>query len=253
MVSFDIPSLFPPPDLDDKAVTDIAFFNFMDDEEIIVDDDPAKDDQSDEESSDEEAEQDGADKKKKPKFNPDKQSLHPNEDKLRGKFVIDVPTFTSYERRLIAATSHVRAFLTNSETATANIPRELLTVVKMAKTCKILDGRVVKVKTRGGLKEIPETLVARKQVLLEAHDGEGHKGLDGTMENITPRYWMPAWRRSYSGTSSAVSPVKSLPRPTSSTLRITRRKFGIYSDIGVSILWDPIPLMRTETVMPSNP
>src|SRR5277367_5853746 len=108
MVSFDIPSLFPPPDLDDEAVTDIAFFNFMDDEEIIVDDDPAKDDQSDEESSDEEAEQegddeeaeqDGADKKKKPKFNPDKQSLHPNEDKLRGKFVIDVPTFTSYERR----------------------------------------------------------------------------------------------------------------------------------------------------------
>ena len=60
MVSLDIPSLLPPHNSPDEAVTDIAFFNYMDEEELIVEDDPArnKDEQSDN-SDDEEARQQG--------------------------------------------------------------------------------------------------------------------------------------------------------------------------------------------------
>jgi len=64
-------------------------------------------------------------------------------------------------------------------------------VKRMGKTCKVLDQRVVKVKSRGGLKEIPELWMERKQVLVEAYDGADHKGLDRTMTTITARYWIP--------------------------------------------------------------
>jgi hypothetical protein len=176
MISVDLSNLLPPLETD-EATTDIAFFNAMDEEEILIDEDVSHDEDVDEEID----------------FNPAKQQLHPQEDELRGRYAIDIPTYTVFERRLLAATSHVRAYLHEPETASAKIPEELIPVVKaMAKTCRLLDDRVIKVKTRGGLKEVPESWTERKQVLEQAHEGTGHKGLDGTMKTVATRYWIPA-------------------------------------------------------------
>lgn len=157
----------------------------MDDEEIIVENSD-EDEIIDEEEPSRNMERDT-------NWNPDDQPLHPDEDKLRGKFAIDLPVFTPVERQLIGATTRLRDYFTKPDTAEETIPKELLPHVRrMAKTCKIIQGRVVKIKSRGGIKEVPESLAERRHILEEAHEGGGHKGLDGTMGNVTSRYWMPA-------------------------------------------------------------
>jgi hypothetical protein len=51
----------------------------------------------------------------------------------------------------------------------------------MAKTAKIIDGTLVKIKHRGGVKEIPESYDQRQKILRECHDRAGHRGLDATL------------------------------------------------------------------------
>ena len=125
--------------------------------------------------------------------NPHDQPLHPSEEALRGKLAIDMPTYTTNERQLLAAITHLRSYLTNSEAMATTISKDLLAFVKkMSKTCKLIDGKIMKIKTSGGIREVPESLLKIREILKEAHDGGGHRGLDSTMAIITAHYWIPA-------------------------------------------------------------
>lgn len=158
----------------------ISFFNMMDDEDILVEDNVEMSEGEEEEEMQ----------------NPHDQPLHPEEDKLRGKVAVDIPTYSSNERQLLQALTHLRAYITNPEGTVDKIAKSLLMFVKkMSKTCKLIDGKIMKIKARGGIREIPESFLQIRAIMKEAHDGGGHRGLDATMTIVTARYWIPALER----------------------------------------------------------
>jgi hypothetical protein len=178
MLTIDISSLIQSDyhHLTTQTGESLAFYNMMDEEDILME----------EEDNMDHGEQDEIQ-------NPHDQPLHPDEENLRGKLAIDIPTYTTNERQLLAAITHLRNYLTDPESAVGTIPTDLLVFVKkMSKTYQMIDGRIVKMKARGGIREVPETFLGIKEILKEAHEGGGHRGVDATMTIITTRYWIPA-------------------------------------------------------------
>lgn len=143
-----------------EIMEDMAFYNMMDEEGILVE----------EERYIEEQEQEDTDV-----HNPHDQLLHNEEEQLRGKLAIDIPTYTANERNLLAAITHVREYLMDPGPVSDRIAKDLLPFVrKMSKTCTILEGKVMKIKSRGGIREVPDSLKKIKEILKEAHEGGGH-------------------------------------------------------------------------------
>jgi RNase H-like domain found in reverse transcriptase len=78
--------------------TEIAYFNMMDEDDIIVEEFPTQ-----------EEEDNAID------LNIEGQTLHTEEEEIRGKMAINVPTFTATERYLLGATAHIRRYLENPD------------------------------------------------------------------------------------------------------------------------------------------
>ena len=81
------------------SLSRIAYFDAMDEDYIVIEE---IDDQVD---NTEYSDRDDID------FNSAKQTLHPKEEAFGGKNAIDIPTFTAFERILLAATSQLRSYL----------------------------------------------------------------------------------------------------------------------------------------------
>jgi hypothetical protein len=183
---------------------DIAFYNMMDEEELVMENELEQEQEGNlererreereelrEEIGEEGSEDGGEGMEGEEEMNSQRQPIHPDEEAIRGKLAIDIPSYTTTERRLLGALSHLRNYLSDPTTIT-NIPEDLHSYVKkISKTCKLIDDKVMKIKVRGGIKEIPESLTKVGEILKEAHDGGGHRGLDATMSIITARYWIP--------------------------------------------------------------
>ena len=60
----------------------------------------------------------------------------------------------------------------------------------MAKSCFLKDDVLYK-KSRGIIREVADTYAARKQALQYAHDGAGHRGVEGTLVILASRFWFP--------------------------------------------------------------
>lgn len=167
----------------------MGFYNMMDEEELFMEDEP---DLEKTEEGEGDGEGDGEDSIDDEALNPHQQPIHSEEDQIRGKLAIDIPTYTASERQLLRALAHLRRYITNSEETSAEVDEDLLPYVrKMSKSCKLIDDKIIRIKNRGGFKEIPESLHQIKAILEEAHDGAGHRGLDATMTVITARFWIP--------------------------------------------------------------
>jgi hypothetical protein len=174
---------------------DIAYFNMFDEEEIeIVDyvEFGIMDEEEVEEALgglEDESNMGVKTTKKMDKLNPANQAFHPNEDGLRGKLAIDIPTYTTTERHLLEACTKVRFFLQDPNVRLSDKLRPF--VQRMAKSCKIVDGILLKVQNRG-IREIPESFQQIKHILTECHDGCGHGSVTATLARVTARYWIPA-------------------------------------------------------------
>jgi hypothetical protein len=163
----------------------VAFYNMMDEEDIVIEEDLV-------EAEEEVAEGQEPVREENDVHNPHDQPLHPEEDEIRGKLAVDVPSYTPNERLLLGAITHLRKQLIEPDVTANRVERELYVVVrKLAKSCRLIDGKVMKLRVRGGIREVPESLLEIKDILKKAHDGSGHKGLDATMAIITARYWIP--------------------------------------------------------------
>jgi RNase H-like domain found in reverse transcriptase/Integrase zinc binding domain/Integrase core domain/Reverse transcriptase (RNA-dependent DNA polymerase) len=191
MITVDLATIMPstPPKEVSEEELDIAFYNMMDEEEILIEEEGRLDENED---GEEEGEEQRDDESESDLLNPHDQPLHPKEDDIKGKLAVDIPTYTSNERLLLAALTYLRRCILDVDSLPEGMAKELKTAVrKLAKSCTIVDRRVMKVKVRGGIREIPESFMRVKEIVKEAHDGGGHRGLDATMAVITARYWIP--------------------------------------------------------------
>ena len=123
-------------------------------------------------------------------LNRDNQQVHEDEESLRGKLVIDVPSFSASDLRVIRICHCVRRYLTDG-TIDPNENRAFRrSVIKMAKSCFLKDNVLYK-RSRGIIRELADTHAARKRALQYAHDGAGHRGVEGTLIILASRFWFP--------------------------------------------------------------
>ena len=123
-------------------------------------------------------------------FNRDNQQIHEDEESLRGKLAIDVPSFSASDLRTIQVCGSVRKYLADGTIDRDENRAFRRSVVKMAKSCFLKDDVLYK-KRKGILREIADTYAARKQALQYAHDGAGHRGVEGTLVILASRFWFP--------------------------------------------------------------
>ena len=123
-------------------------------------------------------------------LNPDGQEIHADEESLRGKLAIDVPSFSASDLRAIRTCSLIRQYLTDGSIDDEGNRAFRRSVVKMARSCFLKDGVLYR-KRRGIIREVADTYAARKQALQVAHDGAGHRGVEGTFIALAARFWFP--------------------------------------------------------------
>ena len=121
-------------------------------------------------------------------FNPEHQPLHPDEDMIRGKLVINVPAFTASDLYQIRVCSKVRKYLKDG-TVDGN-HRFHKAVERLAAVCFIQEC-ILYQKCRTILREVCEDYNTRREVLHAAHDGALHCGVENTMVYLTSHFWFP--------------------------------------------------------------
>ena len=127
-------------------------------------------------------------------FNPEGQQLHDEEQNLRGNLVMDVPPFTATDLHAIRACSKIRGYLVDGTVEVQDDPSLRKAVVKLSKSC-FLKGRILYKKRRSIIREVADTHATRKQALQYAHDGAGHRGVEGTLTILGSRFWFPVMEK----------------------------------------------------------
>ena len=195
MLTVDLSTLMPPKHTKEATQSpngikyfkiceekEIAFYNMMNEEDILI-----------EEEGDIEEEQEREEETEDDLQNPHDQPLHSEEDAIKGKLAVDIPTYTSNERLLLAAITYLRKYIIEPSGIEDRTTEELYGAVrKLAKSCILMDDKIMKMKVKEGIREISESLLQIKDIMKEAHDEGGHRGLEATMSVITARYWIPA-------------------------------------------------------------
>jgi len=127
-------------------------------------------------------------------FNPEGQQLHDEEQNLRGNLVMDVPPFTATDLHAIRACGKIREYLVDGTVEVQDDPSLCKAVVKLSKSC-FLKGRILYKKRRSIIREVADTHATMKQALQYAHDGAGHRGVEGTLTILGSRFWFPVMEK----------------------------------------------------------
>ena len=117
-------------------------------------------------------------------LNPHGQSLHSEEDALRGKLAIDVPAFTVHDLYMIRVCSKVRQYLMDDIITGENVNHKFRkAVIKMARFCFLHEGKLYK-KRRGIIREVCDSYKLRREALISSHDGTAHRGIENMLLNL---------------------------------------------------------------------
>ena len=112
-------------------------------------------------------------------LNRNNQQVHEDEESLRGKLVIDVPSFSAFDIRMIQICHCVHRYLMDGTIDPNKNCAFCRSIIKMAKICFLKDDVLYK-RSRGIIWELADTHTAQKRALQYAHDGAGHRGMEGT-------------------------------------------------------------------------
>ena len=110
---------------------------------------------------------------------------------LRGKIALDLPSLTGPELMLIRACGNIRKFLTDGKFAEEEDKRMVKQVKAMAKSCLIHEGALYKRRKKVIVRLVAEMQKVRKEAIKEAHDGNGHRGIESTLALIGGKWWFP--------------------------------------------------------------
>ena len=97
------------------------------------------------------------------------------------------------------ACGQIRQYLTDGTIDGGNENRAFRkSIVKMAKSC-FLKNDVLYKKRRPIIREVADTYAARKTALQYAHDGVGHRAVEGTLVILASRFWFPLMEKHVCG------------------------------------------------------
>jgi transposase InsO family protein len=125
-----------------------------------------------------------------PDLNPHDQPLHEDEDSIRGKLAIDVPSFSAHDLFSIRAFSHVRQYLIDKSIPDGADRKLRKSIVKSASHCFLHDGKLFR-KRRGIIREACDSFQLRRAALKESHEGTAHRGVENSLNYLASRYWFP--------------------------------------------------------------
>ena len=123
----------------------------------------------------------------------------PNQDSLpmnlRGKVAFELPPLTGPEMLLIRACGKIRQYLVDGTVRGGEDKRMSKHVKSMAKSCYMSGGVLYKRRRNVIIREVADTHAKRKEVIAAAHDGSGHKGIEGTLGLVGARWWFPVMQK----------------------------------------------------------
>ena len=120
-------------------------------------------------------------------LNPHSQRVdHSTQHKIR------LPSLTGTELDQLRASSYIHRFLSQKSLPEGLSPVVVRMVKRYAKRC-FIEGDIVYMMVRGTyVRQVVGSEVERRNVLTQAHEGSGHRGLESSLAIVGARYWFPS-------------------------------------------------------------
>ncbi len=124
------------------------------------------------------------------------ETIHDEDDpQLLGAVSIDQEEPTAREKNQLKAVYYIRGDL-EGNTMTRSISKEIQREIRLlARKCRILDDELARIHKGVLVRKVLITETERRRVLVQMHEGMGHRGAFSVLRNLSSRYWFPAMER----------------------------------------------------------